>query len=440
MRLATRVPGARWRAMRPCLMGVAGIALGQAVALAQLASDEVPSERTIPAKEQIEADLQRSRLRLGPIRLIPSISVQNAGYDNNVYGTSQNPVGDWYFTIRGGLRFLLPMGGKMYFRAEALPQYTWDELPDRRTYGGVANATLYAFFNRMTLQLRGSGSRDFSLYSTELLTRVLTKTVDGLAGADVQVAGPVSIFGKGEVQKVRYDSRGQLTTFDVTLNDRTDSAVRGGVRFRLTRQWNVSTAVEQTWSDFVRSPETRNNQSRAYLLGVNYDRPSFYVALSGGYREGRPRDGSSFPAYSTPTGSFFVSYVPIRWLELQAYGRRGVSYSISDVVPYYFENQIGGGVNFQPIDRLLLRGYATTGPNQYPEPERVGETPVTRRDKRTLYGGGLSAILDRTGLMGKPVVLTGLVTRIDTKSNIAADDRSVTRFTVALSFSGELSR
>ena len=190
----------------------------------------------------------------------------------------------------------------------------------------------------------------------------------------------------------------------------------------------------------MQSPETRNNKSRAYLLGVHYERPSFYVAISGGYREGKPRDRSSFPEYATPTGSFFVSYFPIRWLELQTYGRRVVAYSISAVVPYYFENQIGGGVNFQPIERLLLRGYATTGPNQYPKPELVGGTPVKRRDERTLYGGGLSVILDRSAVMGQPIVLTGLVTRFDTKSNISADDRSVTRFTVALSFSGELSR
>lgn len=433
MSLATRVPGARLRAIRACVTAVAGIALWQTVARAQLASDEVPSERTIPAKEQIEADLQRSRLRLGPIRLIPSVSVSNAGYDNNVFGTPQDPVSDWTFTIQGGLRFLLPMGAKMYVRADALPQYTWyDKLTDRRTFGGVANATLFGFFNRMTLQLSGYGSQDFTLYSTELLARVLSKTVGGLAAAEVQVSQLISIFGKGEVQKVTYDSQGQLPLVDVTINDRTDSAVRGGVRYRLTRQWNVSAAVEQTWSDFVESPETRNNESRAYLVGVNYERPSFWVAVSGGYREGKPRDGSSFPAYSTPTGSFFVSYFPIRWLELQAYGRRVVAYSISEGAPYYFENRIGGGVNIQPLERLLLRGYAQTGPNQYPEPGVRTET--------TLYGGGLSAILARSAVMGRPVVLTGLVTRTETTTDIPSDDRAVTRFTVGLSFSGELSR
>ena len=193
----------------------------------------------------------------------------------------------------------------------------------------------------------------------------------------------------------------------------------------------MSAAVEQTWSDFVESPETRNNESRAYLLGANYQRPKFYVALSGGYREGRARDGSNFPAYSTPTGSFFVSYFPIRWLELRSYGRRVVSYSISEAVPYYFENQFGGGMNFQPFARLLLRGYAQGGPNQYPDKSRA---------QMTLYGGGFSAIVTNSTVLGQPAVLTGLVTRIDTKSANSSFDRSVTRFTVGVSFSGEFSR
>jgi hypothetical protein len=283
----------------------------------------------------------------------------------------------------------------------------------------------------MTLQLSGSGSQDFALYSAELLARVLTKSADGLAAVDVLVSQGIAVFGKGEIRKVQYDSQGQLPIFDVALNNRTDSAVRGGVRFRLTRESNVSVAVEQTWSDFVESPETRNNESRAYLLGANYQRPKFFVALSGGYREGKPRDGSSFPEYSTPTGSFFVSYFPIRWLELQAYGRRVVSYSISEVVPYYFENQFGGGMNFQPFARLLLRGYAQGGPNQYPD---------KTRSQRTLYGGGLSAIVTNETVLGQPAVLTGLVTRIDTKSANSFLDRSVTRFTIGVSFSGEFSR
>ncbi len=174
------------------------------------------------------------------------------------------------------------------------------------------------------------------------------------------------MFGRGEYETVRYNNEGQLPGFDGTVNDRDDSAARGGVRYRITSQWDVAAVFEQTWSDFVQSPGTRNNQSRAYLLAVNYNRPRFYANATGGFREGRPTDGSTFPPYDTGTGSFFLSYFPIQILEVQGYGHRRVVYSVSGGDPYYFEERIGGGLNIQVIRPVLLRGYAEVGPNEYP--------------------------------------------------------------------------
>jgi len=417
-------------------LAAAGVAFSTGVGRAQLVSDEVPQERTIPPKEQIDRDLQRSRLSLGPIRLIPSIALINAGYDSNAFGSAEDQVGDWTFTIRGGLRFILPLGRKMYFRADALPQYTWyDKVSERRSFGGVANASLFGFFNHMTLQLTGYGSKDFGLYSTEFLSRVRSRTVGGLGAAEIQLTGPISLFGKGEVQRVRYDTVGQLPVFDVTINNRTDTEARGGIRYRVNPEWSVSTAYEQTWSDFDRDPEARNNLSRAYLVGFQYNRPRFYVNLSGGYREGRPRDASTFLPYSTGTGSFFASFAVSRLLELQAYGRRVVTYSITTTDPYYFENQFGGGVNIQPLSRVQLRGYAQAGPLEYPDTVLVDGNPVKRRDQRRLYGGGLSVTLSNQA------ILTGLVTRITTSSNVASSTvTSGTRYTVNVSLYGELTR
>jgi hypothetical protein len=421
-----------WSPRRLSPVPALAFALAAGVARAQLASDDVPQERIIPEREKIDNDLQRSRLRLGPVRLLPSIAITNAGYDSNVFATSVNPVSDWTFTVRGGLRFLLPMGTKMYFRADALPQYTWyDKVTDRRTFGGIANASLFGFFNHMTVQLTGYGAKDFGVYSTEFVSRVLSTTVGGNGAVEVQITPALSVFGRGEAQRIRYDNAGQVV--DVTINDRTETAARGGVRYRISEDWSVSSAYEQTWSDFDKVPQQRNNQSRAYLLGVQFGRPRFFVNVSGGYREGRPMDDSAFPPYSTPTGTFFASFYATRWLEIQAYGKRGVVYSIESSDPYFITNQIGGGLNIQPLDRVLVKGFATTGPNQYPLVP--GET-TERRDERTIFGGGVSVRVTERG------VVTGLVTRDETKTTSSSTlvNPAVTRFTLTVSLSGELVR
>ena len=424
----------RFPTLRRAALSLAG-GLCAAAAAAQLASDEVPRQRTIPDQSQVETDMQNSRFRLGPMRLIPTISVTNAGYDNNVFGTNEDPIGDYTFTVRGGVRFVVPFGTKVYLRGDALPQYTWyDKLTERRGVGGFYDASLLGFFNRMAVQATVYDTEDFVIYSSEVLTRVKTRTLDGSGGLEVDLAKRFSIFGRGEVARSRYSTAGQLPGLPVDENDRTDSMARGGVRYRLSPQWNVTAGFEQTWSDFVRDFDFRNNQSRAYLVGLHYDRPQFYINLSGGYREGRPRSGSTFPEYSTGTGSFFASYFPMRWLELQGYGRRRTAYSLTTTNPYYFENRIGGGVNVEVLSRILVRGFAEAGPNNYPLPVFVDGEPVKRRDQSKIYGGGLSILIAR------PAVVTGIITRNQYDSNIPGESRSITRFTVTMSFAGELSR
>jgi hypothetical protein len=402
---------------------------------AQIVSDDVPQVRTIPAKEQVEADMQSAKFHLGPVRFIPTIAVRDAGYDNNVFGTVENQVSDWSFSVRGGVRVIVPFGSKIYLRGSALPEYTWyDKLEERRGWGGLYEAALLGFFNRMTTQLRAYDQEQFQLYSSEIPTKVFTHTQDASASFEIEILKRLALFAKVEGMRSRYSTDGQLPTDPVNLNNRTDTSVRGGPRYYFSPDWSISAAVEQTWGDFVNDPQTRDNQSRAYLLGVQYVRPRLYFSLSGGYRTGDPRDNSTFPSYSTGTGSFFASFYAARWFEVQAYGHRNVQYSLTSENPYYFENRIGGAINLEVLGRVLLRGYGETGPNQYPVGQ-VNDGVVThRRDQVTTFGGGASMIVVN------PVVLTALVTRNEYNSNFPGGDRTITRFTINISFSGEFVR
>ena len=96
---------------------VAGCLSAPALRAQGIGSDEVPRERTTTEKQQIDDDMARSKLHLGLVRIIPSFSVYNAGYDSNVFSTTTNPFADWTATIAAGAQFLLPMGSKMYLRA-----------------------------------------------------------------------------------------------------------------------------------------------------------------------------------------------------------------------------------------------------------------------------------------------------------------------------------
>src|SRR3982750_4659889 len=89
---------------------------------AQLASDQVPRERTVSRSEQIQNQLTDSRWHLGAIRMQPIFGLHDTGYNSNVFGTVDDPVADWRATVSAGVNLLLPMGRKMYVTGIANPE------------------------------------------------------------------------------------------------------------------------------------------------------------------------------------------------------------------------------------------------------------------------------------------------------------------------------
>lgn len=409
--------------------------------MAQLASDEVPHERTLPAREQIQRDLQESRFHLGPFRILPRLVIRDSGYDSNIFGSSENPVSDWTADVGLGARAILPAGRKIYFVAEAVPEYIWyARYSQRRTFGGLYRGSLLGFFNRMSVEVAGYDSKFPVILNSETETRVLQNLQDGSVRLEIDVTRTLSVFASGEVEHARFSLGGQQPPQSVSLDverlDRTDTASRAGIRYKVTPHFNVTLAAEGTRTNFVLDPGARDNKSRAYLLGIHYDRPRFFVNLSGGYRKGGLcRCTGLFPSYETATGSYFVSIIPARSLEVQLYGHRDVPYSLFQQNPYYVETRNGGGPSVHIGRRVTLRAFGEYGTNAYAVPVEVeSRPPVLRRDTATTYGGGLSISLFRNG------VLTGLVSHTRYESNLPQFNRSVFRFTTGFSLEGEIPR
>lgn len=407
-------------------------ALGAASAFAQEFQSYVPDDRTVSTKEEVDSDLQRARLRLGPVRLIPRIVVSDAGYDSNVLDTTI-PVADWTATFALGLRFIVPLGSKMYIRADALPQYTWyDKLVERRFFGGTYRGSVLGFFNRMTVELTGESVETYRIYSTELDARVVHKTQGGRGNVEVEVSGPIYLFGGGGYGQTRYDQEG--VPQDVQINNNDQWAAAGGVRYKPSPSWSFSLGYAHTWTEFINSGSTRDNQSAAVLGAIKYGRPQLFINVIGGYREGRADNGSTFPEYSTFVGRGFISFFPIRWLELRAYGGRGLGYSLSQDNPYYFEDRVGGGINIELLGRILVRGFGDFGPNTYPLPVIVDGVPVDRQDDYQSYGGGISIKVVRN------VVFSGSVSQTVYESNVPGNSRDYLRYFFGFNLSGEYTR
>ena len=431
-----RLTGSLPRVMRLGAAAAAMMALGSGMARAQLASDNVPRTRTIAAKEQLDLDMQRSRFRLGPVRFVPGFQVSDTGYNSNLFGVPQNPVGDWTATVNAGSKLIMPFGPKFFFLGDAFPGYTWyAEHPDLSSFSGTAGASIAGYFNRLSFEVGGRGSQSITTH-TEQPTPSLSKTVRGFGRLEVDLTSRLAFFTGAEAQRVRETQEELPPTpgFDVRRYNRTDEAAEAGFRYTFGTAWDIAPEVSYTRSDFELNPEERNNESLAYLLGIGYNRPRLFIRIIGGYREGRPYQGSSFPEYSTGVGSFFASYFVSPWLEAKSYGRRYVAYSADNVNPYYFSNNIGLGLNVQVHPRVLLKALAETGDSRYPIPVLFQGADVRRKDEIFVYGGGASVVVLRR------LTLSAVVTRRQNNSNIPTNDYSLVQVSTFLTFSGDFLR
>ncbi|MEO8189185.1 MAG: hypothetical protein ABI682_02495 [Acidobacteriota bacterium] len=385
--------------------------------------------------------VENSKFRLGPFRMIPFLQVTDAGYTDNALGTS-DPVPkleDYYGTVSGGVRWAIPAGAKLFVQGEVRPEYDWSEnFPERRTFGGRYQAALLGFFNRLTFEVGGFNTKSVDFLNSQTETQVIHTVRNADAKVEIDLTRNLSAFAGVEIQRHRYGFGGPLPatdpgiSFDVSQLNRTEGAARAGMRLRLTSSFDISAAVEGNRTEFTRVSLEGDNEGNAYLVGLHYDRPRFFVNLSGGYREGRPYNGSRFPTFSTPTGSYFASYFLTKKVEVQAYGGRTFIYGLFFNNPYYIETRNGAALNIGVGSRVTLRGFGEYAEDTSPRSVLINNaSAVERRDRGTVFGGGFSTNFYRK------MIFTALATESRYRSNVGGFSRSTLRVTGALTVFGQ---
>ena len=386
-------------------------------------SDSVPRERVVPPEEQIRADLDSSPYHLGPIRVQPVLLFRDLGYNSNVAGTPEDPIGDWTGTVAAGARWTLPFGSKTYLRGNALPEYTWyADLADRRFLGGTYDASVIGLFNRLSLEVYAGTADSLAIISSEIDTPSARTREDLRFEGELDIFKRLSVFGTVHGQRQDYDEFEEL--------NREERLVKAGVRYQFRSWLDFSIAQEESDAEFATEPLERDNTSSATILAVRYDRERFWGNVTVARRSGEAANGSSFPEYDENTGAYYLSYSLSAPVEVQAFGHRHVVYGVFADNAYFFEKRYGGALLLHVGKRLAFRVSADTGTNDYPIAVRIGSTEVTRVDDVQSYGGGLQMLLRRN------VSLTLGLTQSNYTSNVDGFDRKVTHLQTGITITG----
>ena len=420
---------------RPLFLTSIAFAVAPAFTLAQFWSDPVPQTRISSSEQTIKNEIENARYRLGPVRIFPKLSVADAGYNSNVFGTSEDEVGDWEATATAGARLLLPVGRKVYFQANVLPQYNWyASEKDIRNFGGAYGGTAFAFFNRLSIEASGLYT-DFSVTPTsETASRSIQRQTSGAGMFAVGITRAVSLLGGGGARRTRYDSLegSPIPTASLTEQDRTDSSLFAGVRHSLLGPLVVTLIATNARAEFVNKASQRDNETRSYMANVLVSSTQrIFLNTTVGYRQGRSLNGSDLPRFNSPIASAFVSWFPSSFLELQAWGYyRNLSYSLDPNYPLFYESQYGGGpvIRFGPRIRVQLHG--SSGRNDYSVASPAEAPPPQASNRRTSYGGSVSVLFSRV------VVLNVGAAADRYRSPVPDQNRKVVRLLTGISFEG----
>jgi hypothetical protein len=378
--------------------------------------------------------MAEARYRLGPVRVFPKLSIGNAGYNSNVFGTSENEVGDWEATATAGARFLLPFGKKIYVQADVLPQYNWyASEKDLRNFGGAYGGTAFAFFNRLSVEASGAYTDSSVTPTSETPSQSILRQTSGAGTLALDVTRALSVLGGGSLRRTRYDSLpgSPIPAASLADQDRTDSSFFAGVRHSQLGPLVVTLVASDARAEFVNRAAQRDNETRSYMANVLVSAQRVFVNATGGYRQGRSLNGSLLPSFNSPIASAFVSWFPSSFLELQAWGNyRNLSYSLDPNYPLFYESRYGGGPVFRFGPRIRVQLYGSNGKNDYSVTSAAAALPPQASTRRTNYGGSMSVLFSRV------IVLNVGASADRYRSPVPDQNRKVVRLLTGLSFEG----
>ncbi len=388
------------------------------------------AEEQIPTKERLRTAMEEARYRLGPLVFGPWLALKDVAYVDNVYFTETNKKFDLTATIGVGAHAYLPIGPRMTLGMYALPEYVWwRDLSNRRGWNGAVGTGLFGYFNRITVEVEAGGSRHQQYASSEVEVPVNMEDRRVSAVVEVQVAGKLSLFGRGRVDQWRYTQRGLTTDLEnrLILLDRDERSSGGGARFHFTKDTSLGLGAEQVINDFIHPERDRSNSGTAPLAELSLKGGHVRLTASAVFLDLKPRNGSGFVAYKGTTGHFRVAWQPAGKLEMQCYGGRDLAYSIEPATSHYLDERTGIALQSALGWRAVGRVFIEAGHDSYvSEP---GAAPGRTEDLKA-YGATVNLRLTRRAT----VVLGG--DRTDYTSSDGIYDRSVTRVQTSIQVTG----
>lgn len=376
-------------------------------------------------RDGFEQALEEAPWRLGPIRLDPWIGLSNLRLTANPLGIPEEeesePEGDLTASGGAGLRAHLPTGHNVYWTAHALPEYVWwADQGDRNRVNGRYGAGVFAFFNRLTLELSGRRQEELGIVSAELPREVNSRRDTFRLGAETRLGFALSLFVEASEARTRnvLEEAERAAAGRLQALDRDERSLRGGLRYRPRERWTLGVGMEWTESDSVSGERDLSSSGTAPVVEVRYTGPKFWVSAGAELRSLESQAGSRFQDSDTETYSVTLGLDGNR-LSPSVYARKSLSLALSEGFSHFTTETFGASLGLPLGHRLQVRAYGEIGESEFVPVEAGVPDRVSRADDLTSYGAEITFRLGRY----LSTHLGGHVTELD--SNVPGEDRDL---------------
>ena len=369
------------------------VAMSAGAQFTQYTTPGGPDGRPVDRKGELAKEVAAARLRLGPVRVAPEVSLKDVQYVKNLLGagTVGAAPSDVTATASAGFRAYLPTGPDVTWTAYALPEYVWwQKQTELRRINGLYGLGLDSFWNRLTLQLRGGSEAQQQILTAELprLTSARTDHVNGTA--EVTLTGAISAFVTGSLlrQRALGDPLQDPAVALLAELDRDEAVERAGLHWR-PGNWLVGVAAEHsqvTFADRVPGAVNRSNAGTAPVLELSREHGRLFFQADVAQRSLSAIQGSQFVKFDKTTGHITVSYELARNLELFGYVNRNLVYSVEPGYSYFDDLRHGLSLHMKLGHRTRASVFGETGTLGYTT--FAADTP-NRHDDLTAYGGSI---------------------------------------------------
>lgn len=381
-----------------------------------------PAGRPADRKGQLTKESESARYHLGPVRIAPTLALQDVAWVKNLLGNgvAETP-NDFTATVSGGFRAYLPTSSRAMFTAYALPEYVWwQKETDRRRLDGLYGAGFDGFWNRLLLRLRVDSDASQQVESAELPALVNARTEQVGGNAELRLTGAIYAFAGGRVESIRTftDAQDPVSLLLAGL-DRDEHVARAGFHWRPTDDWLIGVGAEYTevtFTDHAPGAVNRGNSGTAPVLEISRENGRLYFQVDVAQRSLTATQGAAFARYDRTTGHITVSYAFTPDVELFVYANRNLEYSVEPDYSYFDDLRHGVSLHMRLGRRSFVNVFGETGSLGY---TAIAPGTPSRTDDLVAYGGSFTVDI----VPGVAVGLVGSSTRFT--SNLPGLGRSL---------------